>query len=449
MCSRFVPNRVVCYFACVKRCLILIALAGALTAPPPAAADSAPATAVRIVPAGDGWRLERGGRPFFIKGVVGSDRLDLLKASGGNAIRTGPAGLDRAHKQGLVCLVGLPLGKPRQGFDYADPARVREQFARVRQIVRQHRDHPALLMWALGNEPEIHTSPEQRARLWREVNRLAAMVKAEDPHHPVITVIGDAYKRILHELEAQCPALDAIGLNAYVDMLTLPADVARQGWKRPYVVTEFGPRGHWQVSKTTWGVPIEDTSTAKAAFYRRAYEAAVAGQPACLGAFAFYWAHKQEKTHTWYGLFLPDGSRTAAIDTMRFLWTGQWPANRCPEISRIRCLESPPEQATEPPTLFAGRTVAFAVEAGDPDEDTLRVSWDLRVDVADNPSVGGDPEPPTPPIEGAIAVTSREGREVQVRLPFQPGKYRLFVYAHDDHGGAATANLPLLVVTAR
>jgi hypothetical protein len=63
--------------------------------------------------------------------------------------------------------------------------------------------------------------------------------------------------------------------------------------------------------------------------------------------------------------------------------------------------------------------------------------------------IGFDPEPPTPPTEGAIAGTSREGREVQVRLPFQPGKYRLFVYAHDDHGGAATANLPLLVVAAR
>ncbi len=211
----------------MKRHLSLFTLAAALTLPSLAASDSAPATAVRVVPAGEGWRLERGGQPFFIKGVVGSDRLDLLKASGGNAIRTSPAGLDRAHKQGLVCLVGLPLGKPRQGFDYADAARVEEQFARVRQLVRQHRDHPALLMWNLGNEPEIHTTPEQRVLLWREVNRLAAMVKAEDPHHPVITVIGDAYKRILHEVEAQCPALDAIGLNAYVDMLTMPADVAR------------------------------------------------------------------------------------------------------------------------------------------------------------------------------------------------------------------------------
>lgn len=420
-------------------------LVGSISALP--AAD--PPGAVRIMKAGEGFRLERGGEPFFIKGAVGGEQLELLKAGGGNAVRTEPNGLDRAQKLGLVCLVGLPLGNPRHGFDYADRAKVEAQFERIRDLVRRYRNHPALLLWNLGNEPEIQTSPEQRVALWREVNRIATMVKAEDPNHPVIAVIGDAYKRVLHELDAACPALNALGLNAYNDMLTLPADVAREGWKRPYLVTEFGPRGHWQVVKTSWGVPVEDTSTEKAEFYLQAYQSAVANQSRCLGSFVFCWAHKQEKTHTWYGMFLSDGSRTPAIDTMQFVWTDRWPTNRCPTVSRIECLAAAPDKATQPPVLGAGQTVKFRVSATDPDGDLLKVTWDLRQDVADNPNVGGDYEPETPPIEGAIVETSGAGQIAQVQLPFQPGKFRLFVYAHDNHGGAATANLPILVVMAQ
>jgi hypothetical protein len=32
-----------------------------------------------------------------------------------------------------------------------------------------------------------------------------------------------------------------------------------------------------------------------------------------------------------------------------------------------------------------------------------------------------------------------------VRLPSKPGGYRIFAFVHDDHGGAAVANVPLLV----
>jgi hypothetical protein len=93
-------------------------------------------------------------------------------------------------------------------------------------------------------------------------------------------------------------ALDLVGLNSYVQMLKLPEEIAKQGWTRPYVVTEFGPRGHWQVPKTPWKVPIEDDANSKAEFYLRAYQHSVSGQAACLGSYVFYWAHKQERVFT-------------------------------------------------------------------------------------------------------------------------------------------------------
>ena len=383
---------------------------------------------VSIEKSAAGFRLLRDGEPYFIKGAVGGVRLDQLAAAGGNSTRTVPDRLDEAHVYGLTALAGLPLGIQRSGFDYSNQGSLQQQRNRIRDIVRKWRDHPALLIWNLGNEPEIHTSKEQRRDLWAEVNRLAELVRENDPNHPVISVIGDAYRRILHEIRDACPALDAIGLNAYKDMLTMPEDVAREGWNKPYLVTEFGPVGHWQVPKTAWGIPIEDTSTQKAVFYEKAYRHAVLDRPNCLGAYVFHWNQHMEKTHTWYGMFLADGSRMEPIDVMTRLWTGREPANRCPRVSPITTAQEG--------DLFRAR-----IDASDADNDSLDITWDLRPDVADNPNVGGDREDPVLPIPGAILRT--EGPTSEFRLPAPDGNYRLFVYVRDGHGNAATANLPL------
>ena len=393
---------------------------------------------VRIAETADGWRILRDGKPFYVKGAVGDAHLDQLRAAGANSVRIGAAGLDRAAENGFMALAGLPLGIQRRGFDYEDPAQLEQQRARIAAIVLQYKDHPALLVWNIGNEPEIRTTEAQRRPMWQEVDRLARLVKELDPNHPVIAVIGGQYKQVLHEVKALCPSLDAIGLNSYQDMLTLPEDVAREGWNRAYLVTEFGPRGHWQVSKTPWKVPIEDTSTEKAAFYEQAYRHAVSGQRQCLGSYVFYWSQKQEKTHTWYGMFLPDGSRTEAIDTMTRLWTGADPPNRCPKVSRIRCTPG----GDTPQVHKPGTVLSCSVDASDPENDPLTVTWDLRPDKADDPGVGGDYEPPVAPIVGAVTV--KAGRAT-VQMPETPGNVRLFVYVHDGHGNAATANLPLSV----
>jgi hemoglobin-like flavoprotein len=397
------------------------------------------AAEVRIEKTDSGFRLMRDGQSYFIRGAVGTMQLELLPISGGNSTRTAPQQLDRAHSLGLTALVNLPLGIQRRGFDYGDPAALQKQRQRIREIVERYRSHPAVLMWAIGNEPEIHTTPEQRRALWKEVNSLAEMIKRLDPAHPVITVIGGQYKQMLHELKDQCPALDAVGLNSYQDMLSMPEDVAAQGWEKAYIVTEFGPRGHWQVPKTPWKIPIEDTSTEKAEFYEKAYRHAVLNRPNCLGSYVFYWSQKQEKTHTWYGLFLEDGSRTGAIDVMSRLWTGKEPANRCPVISKIRATPGGESPSTHAP----GARFSAEVTVTDPDHDPLDVRWDLRPDVADNPNVGGDYEPSVEPIPGSIL--QPQGARVTVQLPEKPGNYRLFVYARDGRGNAATANLALRI----
>lgn len=391
-----------------------------------------------------GYRLLCNGEPFFIRGAVGNRFLERLVQAGGNSIRAGVKDLDTAHALGLTVLVNLPFGKPRWGFDYTDRAAVAKQMEDLRQTVQSVKDHPALLMWAIGNELEIWTTPEQREPLWRAVDEAAQMIREVDGRHPVITPVGCDYRHLLWEIDALCPALDAIGINAYQDMLTLPEDLRQLRWERPYVVTEFGPRGHWQVIKTPWGMPIEDSSTHKAEFYRRAYEHAVLGRPNCLGAYVFHWSFHHEKTHTWYGMFLEDGSATESVEVMQYFWTGHYPRNRCPRIEEMYVQQGDGSSQRVYATLQAGAVVQANVQASDPDGDPLSIRWELRPDVADNPNVGGDREEPVQPIAGAILDAS--GNRAMVQIPQQAGRYRLFVYVFDGAGNAATANMPLLVV---
>jgi hypothetical protein len=66
---------------------ILLYLLLLLLAARPAYAQDKPAR-VRIENRNGNFRLLRNGEPYFIKGAVGSDYLDKLKAYGGNSIRT-------------------------------------------------------------------------------------------------------------------------------------------------------------------------------------------------------------------------------------------------------------------------------------------------------------------------------------------------------------------------
>ena len=108
------------------------------------------------------------------------------------------------------------------------------------------------------------------------------------------------------------------------------------GATKPYVLTEFGPPGVWEIPKNDWGAPVEPTSTEKAAFYRRSYESGVIGAPGlALGSYVFTWGFKMEATPTWYGMFLPDGAPLGAVDVMTELWSGSPPKNLAPTVEPL------------------------------------------------------------------------------------------------------------------
>ena len=289
---------------------------------------------VKIRQAGLRFELTVNGRPYFIKGAGGGNYMDRLAQAGGNSIRTWFSSremLDEAQAKGLTVCMGISLRLPRQGADYTDADFLTRQRGRIQQQVLELKDHPALLMWGIGNEVAHQTTPEVAELVWKEIEVISQMIKETDPNHPVITVVAGGGRK-LADIQRLCPSLDALGINIYGKLAQIPEDLRQNDWKKPYIITEFGPRGWWEVSKTAWGMPIEDTSTEKSLFYRQSYQAGIADKPNCLGSYVFLWGNKQEKTHTWFNMFLSDGTPTEMIDTMTFLWTEKWPQNRAPSI---------------------------------------------------------------------------------------------------------------------
>jgi len=386
-----------------------------------------------------GWQLLRGGEPYLIKGAGGTHSLQQLADAGANSIRTWDAEgidglLDEAHSLGLSVAVGIWLGHERHGFDYSDTVQVAEQYERARQFVLRYRDHPAVLLWGIGNEMEGFESGDNPA-IWTAVNDIAAMVKQLDPHHPTMSTTAEIGGGRIESLHKHSPAIDIHGINSYGGALSVAARLQNGGGTKPFILTEFGPPGTWETGETEWGAPYELTSTAKSAYYAKAYKSAVTDAPGhALGSYAFTWGFKMEATATWYGMFLADGARLGAVDVMTELWSGAPPKDLAP-VAEPLVIDGPSE--IDPTVEVQVRTAI-----SDPEGGATRARWVLRPE-SNEYLTGGDFRPDLPDLEGVVLEGSTEG--ARLRMPEDPGPYRLFLYAYDEAGNAATANVPLLV----
>jgi hypothetical protein len=398
------------------------------------------AVPVELVEANPGqWQLFRAGQPYAIKGAGGGGPKGLLAASGANTFRTwgvGPdlgAQLDEAQQLGLAVVVGHWLGHTRHGFDYNDLEMVSAQFARVRRDVLAYKDHPALLLWAVGNEMEGFAEGDDAA-VWSHVQALAALIKDLDSAHPVMTVTADIGGSRVKAVHSLCPDIDIMGINSYGGLPSVPDRYRKIGGKKPIIITEFGPPGTWEIAMTDFGAPPELTSTEKAAVYRDAYTAGcLSAGGLCLGGFAFTWGFKMEATSTWYGMFLPNGDKLAAVDAMTEIWSGAPPANLCPEIRSF--------SLKGPDVVAPGDTVRVVLDVVDPEGAEVAVNWLVRGEAAEY-LTGGDVQATPLELDGIITSSSAQGATLV--MP-GGGIYRLYMTAHDGSGAAAAANVPLKV----
>ena len=387
-----------------------------------------------------GWQLLRGGKPYFIKGVGGDASKEFLVKCGGNSFRTWGADglegqLDEAQKLGLTVTVGIWLGHKRHGFDYHNAKSVEDQFVRAREAVRRHHNHPAVLMWGIGNEMENYEAAGDPA-VYTAIQNIAAMIKREDTNHPTMTVFAEVGGDKITMLHKFCPDIDIVGINTYAGGETVAERYKSAGGTKPYVITEFGPPGVWEMKKAAWGAAPELSSTEKADWYRRTWVGSIAGAKGmCLGSYAFAWGFKREASATWYGMFLPDGTKLAAVDAMSELWTGKPVSNPCPKINSLKLVDGDGRVAT-------GATVKVVLDAAGANGDPVKVSWELHRDQFEY-GTGGDDMPEAPEYPDSIIKAT--DKEAELRMPAEGGAYRLYAYVRSANAGGAVANLSLFV----
>ena len=274
--------------------LVLIGVLSACEGPP---ANPEGPVKVELVNQDGAFQLRRGGDPFYINGAgLEFGNVEKLALHGGNSFRTwrtengrnsGQEVLDRAQQNGLTVTMGLEIARERHGFDYNDPVAVAGQFESVKEEVLKYKDHPALLIWAIGNELNLRaTNPN----VWNAVNDISKMIHELDPYHLTTTTLAGISGDLVTQIKERAPDLDLLSIQMYADIVNLPRYIEETGWDGAYMVTEWGATGHWEVASTPWGAPIENHSSAKADYYLERYNTAIkSAVKQCVGSYVFLW----------------------------------------------------------------------------------------------------------------------------------------------------------------
>ena len=411
---------------------ILSGCGGSTSQKPTATAPSAP-TAIRFN--GQSYELYWHGKPYYIKGAGGVSHLAQLKACGGNSVRVWDdidAGriLDEAQQLGLTVMLGLWVEREMEGFDYDNQPAMERQYQRIQKTVLKYRHHPALLMWCVGNE---WAQEADNFKVYDEVNRLSQLVHSLDNNHPVSTAISSDSERAVRLVSQRCPDIDILSVNSYALTAQLAQFLDKGGWKKPYLISEYGAPGYWETTLAPWGAPDEPNSEQKAKAVRDFYHAYIGSYPAnCLGAYLFYWGTKQEETHTWFSVFDEEGRESPLVGVMQELWSRQKPANLAPVVNKLLIDRKPSIHASLSPSAPM-HEANFMVS--DPERDSLTYHWEIKPRAQSGTDYVGVPRPP---IDGLLDRTDLP--VVHFRLPKKPGAYRLFANAYDGHHHVATAN---------
>ncbi len=271
----------------------LWALSPVLAQPSAAAQTAAPRMPViELVTDDSGTRLRVDGEDMMVQGVnwdyfpIGTTynysfwtepdhiieaalerEMSLLKAMGGNAIRTyvgiTPKWVRHIYERyGIYTILNHAMarygitvdGVFSANTDYSDPGARAQVMAEIEEMADDFRDTPGLLMWLLGNEnnyglvwssAETEDLPTEeadavRARyMYSLFGEAATRIKEIDPTRPVAMANGDlGHLEIIAE---EVPDLDVFGTNVYrgISFGELFQEV-HDKLGRPVMFTEFG-----------------------------------------------------------------------------------------------------------------------------------------------------------------------------------------------------------------
>ncbi|MFT7838676.1 discoidin domain-containing protein [Saccharothrix sp. BKS2] len=410
-----------------------------------------PGGGVRVTGSQGNWQLTVDGQPWTVKGLTwGPPAADAarympeLRSMGVNTLRTWGTDastrplLDAAAANGLRVMNGFwlqPGGGPGSGgcVNYlTDTAYKTDMLATIRQWVTTYKDHPGVLMWNVGNESILglqncYSGTElenQRVAYARYVNEAALAIKAIDTNHPVTNT--DAWTGAWAYLKAHTPALDLYSVNSYGNVCKVRDDWVAGGYTKPYLLTEAGPAGEWEVPNDVNGVPSEPTDVQKRDGYTQAWNCITGHRGVSFGGTLFHYGTEYDFGAVWFNL-TPAGKKRLSFYAVQRAFGGATPANTPPVISAMNL----------PTSVPAGARLDVDVAASDPNGDPITWSAAFNSKYIDN--------------SGGLAAIPVQvnGNRLTVTAPDRLGVWKVYVTAEDGRGNIGIETRSVRVVAPR
>jgi cellulose synthase/poly-beta-1,6-N-acetylglucosamine synthase-like glycosyltransferase len=403
------------------------------------------------------FQLVINGKPFYIRGVAYNTAHDWrdgnmpltrrqvekdmqkIKEMGGNLIRRYDHGiydhniLTIAEENQMNVLYGFWFD-PKTDF-YKDSVKVKEYMDQVIEKVEENKGQSSILAWSLGNEtwgllkhnfakPYLTTVRQCYVNM---IEVLAERIHQIDPTRPVFSSMEHEEYQLPGEVVAfhdGAPSLDAIGINSYYkeQISNLNRVLTYFDPQRPYVVTEFGPRGYWDPTHNRYsnGLLVEDSEQEKAAWYSYQWKNYIeANKGNNIGGIAYCWHDRMEGSRTWFGLTDYMGRTKPAYYALKEAWmqTGEQPI---PEF-----------KIHVPQQVKPGEEYVFTATSSTVSHKEFKYEWSVNKD-----SYLKD--------AGGITQTD-EDNTVVVKIPETKAEYRLYLYVSDDNGNVSTTSVPIKV----
>ncbi|WP_125773265.1 discoidin domain-containing protein [Antribacter gilvus] len=413
--------------------------------------DSGPSV-VRVVGGNGAWDLQVDGRPYTVRGFTwgpsfsaANHYMPPLVRMGANTVRTWGTGpdtaqlLDSAAAHDVRVIMGfwlLPGGGPGSGgcIDYrTDTAYKTSTKADIVNWVQTYKNHPGVLMWNIGNEAILGlqncysgTDLEQVRHAYAAfVNEVSVAVHQVDPNHP--TTNTDAWAGAWPYLEASDPDLDLLSINAYGDVCNLEEAWTAGGYDRPYVLTEGGAAGEWEVPDDANGVPDEPSDLEKGAAYVDSWRCLREHEGVALGATFFHYGIEGDFGGVWFNIIPGDNKRLGYYSIARAWGVDTSTMNTPPRITSMAVAEAA--------AVAAGQQLTVTVDVADPDGDTVTPNVMLNSKYING--AGG--------IAQATFTQTAPGT-FRVTAPQMLGVWKVYGFAEDGQGNVGVETKSFRVV---
>lgn len=316
---------------------------------------------VMVKKTGDEWRLVVNDQPFEVKGVTfGYDQnveaydryFQDLNFLGVNTIRIWATNentdklLDAAHQYGIKVMVGIWMRHGRPGmedddhFNYLDDTEGKESmYTNAINVVEQYKNHPAVLTWGIGNEVYLNMATDEEKEAYSKLlEKICSKIKTLDKNHPITSV--EAWTFGLKWWQEFVPSIDIYGLNSYGEGAGyLSAELKKNNIDKPYIITEFGVTGEWDIKALKNGIKVEPTDQQKYDAIALGYPDWIKPKPDCLGVYVFHYSSGKNFLSAWL-LTHYDTMMRPQYWAIREAFTGKKPLNNVPKIETFELAAS-------------------------------------------------------------------------------------------------------------